>query len=576
MSQQFNSIQLIDLTYNSMLTLIHPYLVSGRTESAAFLHWFLVHIYRLDQMLVEDIVCDGPQDRGIDGIYVDEHEEYIDVFQTKITQNSSRTLGDVVLKEFLGTLHQFQTIDKVDLLIATASNPQLKGLLLEKRSFFERGYPIRGIFVTNMAKNVDSDNYLESLESDTNIADKNVELKVWDKTLIERMYVPGERAIPSTTEASFDISYTNIIDYNVGNRARVIIAPISATDLVHLDGIDNQKIFDLNVRKSLGKTKVNKDITKSIGDLNEHNQFILYHNGITIICSRVDVDSEKGKIKIQGYAVVNGCQSLSCLYDKRMQVTPDLKILTRIVEIQPGSDQLLSKITYNSNNQNGVKARDFRSNSIVQVRLQNEIRQNYPKYFYQIKRGDDPGEAVIIDSELAGKLLIVFDLKQPWTVHQSYKIFDEMHQEIFARPEVNGGRIVTLFEVMNEIERHLNTIEPQIFGRYQMTKFFILYILREILDSDPIGKKFCRKPETFYDTEKDLQKLITCIQQLIIDLVVDLNGEFSEEGANFDFKRVLKTQSLSRQLARKVVDAHQKLVSRGRIDSFSAAWDEAN
>lgn len=346
------------------------------------------------------------------------------------------------------------------------------------------------------------------------------------------MYVPGEKAIPSTTEIAFDVFGFDYSEYNVSNVAKVVIAPVSATDLVRMEGIKNQKLFDLNVRKTLGKTKVNRDIAKSVKDALEHPQFLLYHNGITIICSHVDT-SDEGKIKIQGYAVVNGSQSLTCLFDNRNKVTQDLRILTRIIEIEPGSE-LIPKITHNSNNQNGIKARDFRSNSLIQVRIQNEISQAYPQYFYQIKRGDNPGQRIVIDNELAGKILIAFDLKEPWTVHQSYKIFDESHQKIFARPEVTGGRIVVLFDLYREVENNLDCVKPELFSRYQMTKFFILYLLAEAISNDEIGKDFCKNPEKFYQNSNFLQ----AIKPIMIDLIIDLNGELEEEGGEeFDFKK---------------------------------------
>jgi len=92
---------MIDLSYTNILNLIQPYKVSGRTESTAFLYWFLVNLYRLDVMEVENIVCDGRGDKGIDGIYINHNEECIDIFQAKLVQNISRTLGDTNLKNSL-------------------------------------------------------------------------------------------------------------------------------------------------------------------------------------------------------------------------------------------------------------------------------------------------------------------------------------------------------------------------------------------------------------------------------------------------------------------------------------------
>jgi hypothetical protein len=47
-------------------------------------------------------------------------------------------------------------------------------------------------------------------------------------------------------------------------------------------------------------------------------------------------------------------------------------------------------------------------------------------------------------------------LKRPWAVQRYSKIFDDLHQEIFARPEVSGGRIVVLFDLYKEIEKDLS------------------------------------------------------------------------------------------------------------------------
>ena len=46
----------------------------------------------------------------------------------------------------------------------------------------------------------------------------------------------------------------------VDEKAKAIIAPVSAKELVTLRGIDDQSLFSLNVRASLGNTQVNKDI----------------------------------------------------------------------------------------------------------------------------------------------------------------------------------------------------------------------------------------------------------------------------------------------------------------------------
>ncbi|MGB6579903.1 MAG: hypothetical protein WBF34_18480, partial [Streptosporangiaceae bacterium] len=93
----------LNLTYPRILEHFGKHKVSGRTDSRSFLGWFLENYFRLDQLHVEDSICDGTDDKGIDGIYVDSTLEVIYVFQAKLMQKESRTLGDSALREFAGT-----------------------------------------------------------------------------------------------------------------------------------------------------------------------------------------------------------------------------------------------------------------------------------------------------------------------------------------------------------------------------------------------------------------------------------------------------------------------------------------
>jgi hypothetical protein len=83
-----------DLKYDQLVKLVAPYNIEGRTESAAFLRWFLENKVRLEETDADDAICDASNDRGIDGIVVNDLNEQVLIFQSKITQNDDRTLGD--------------------------------------------------------------------------------------------------------------------------------------------------------------------------------------------------------------------------------------------------------------------------------------------------------------------------------------------------------------------------------------------------------------------------------------------------------------------------------------------------
>lgn len=513
-------------------------------------------------------MCDGRDDKGIDGIYVDENLEVVDVFQCRLVQNPSRTLGDTQLKEFIGTLMQLSDPKKINEIAATTGNTELANLLtscnVSKK--VEDGFAVRGIFITNIQRDQNATAYLQ---------DKDHKLRLFDKHVLEASYIPIGPTAPVDTPVSFDVFGYDCAEYQIAD-VKVIFAPLKGSELIRLDGLASRELFAWNVRGSLGKTKVNKDIGRSIDDATEHKNFLLYHNGLTILCEQLDKDADK--INISGYSVVNGCQSLTSLYDHRSKITDDLRTLARLIKLPP-EHELAEKITHHSNNQNPINARDLQSNSTIQRRLQNEFVTQYAgQVFYRIKRGEPEQASQVIDNDEAGRLLLAFDLKQPWTCHQSYKILDELHSEIFARPEVNAHRIIAVADIHSCIIESLADIENRLLASYRLTQYFLLYLVRQALELDHTGKDFCSNPYQFISQTDGRARVLRCTERIIKDIIIDLNAEVREReeaGKGFDYKRELKSPNAVRELYRSIIPQYQKAVSRGRATSFGKEWTDS-
>jgi hypothetical protein len=427
------------------------------------------------------------------------------------------------------------------------------------------GFAIKGAFITNIDRDANAIAYLQSTD----------DLRLFDKQELESHYIPVGPTEPVGTPVTFDVFGYDCAQYQIGD-VKVIFAPLKGNDLIRLDGIASSELFAWNVRGSLGRTKVNKDIGRSIDDPTEHKNFLLYHNGLTVLCQQLDKDGDK--ITISKYSVVNGCQSLTSLYDHRSKVTDDLRVLTRLIELPP-DHELAEKITHHSNNQNPINARDLQSNSTIQRRLQNEFSAAYAgKVFYRIKRGEPDQAAQVIDNDEAGRLLLAFDLKEPWTCHQSYKILDELHAEIFARPEVNADRIVAVADLHSKIVECMQDIENRMLASYRLTQYFLLYLLRQALELDQVGKDFCAHPSHFLRETNGRERLRICAERIIKDIIIDLNAEVRERedaGQPFDYKRELKSPNPIREISRSIIPQYQKAVSRGRACSFGAEWENS-
>ena len=114
---------MIDVDYPNLLKLFPEYIDPKRSESASFLIWYLENYYRLDAIEAVDSVCDQKGDKGVDGIFVNEGDQTITIFQSKISQKSAATIGDTSLKEFAGTVSQFDSAEKINHLLASAGWP---------------------------------------------------------------------------------------------------------------------------------------------------------------------------------------------------------------------------------------------------------------------------------------------------------------------------------------------------------------------------------------------------------------------------------------------------------------------
>lgn len=557
----------LSLAYPDLLKHVGAYAVNQRTESRQFLAWFLNNYYRLEESDVDDAICDGSDDKGVDGIYVAEQSSEIHVFQSRIVKGP-KTLGDTGLKEFWGSLSQFRTKANVENISASTKNQDLRNLLLdlEIAEKVEKGYVVRGVFVTNAKRDGSATSFLKT----------SSDLILYDEIELVKSFVPIDKTEPIADEISFDVSGVSILEYPITSTVKMVLAPVAAAELVKMEGIKNGELFSYNVRQWLKKTKVNDDIATSIKSQDEHKFFPAFHNGITVLCKKL-VPS-KDKVTISGYVVVNGCQSLSGLFENKAKISSDLRLVVRFVQTEPDGP-LATKITDHTNNQNGTTARDLQSNNLIQTRLQTEINGK-GEFCYRVKRGEHlewEGDKVI-ENQLAARILLAFDVKEPWSCHQTYKLFGEAYSAIFSRLEVTGDRVVALYRLYQLVLKKLKLIDNQLFAQYTLTHFFLLYMLREALETDALGKKFCADPAPFVSSRKDSANLLSCMDKIAQAVVRVVNQEVNRREAladpklRFDFKRDLKSPAKIRDLKTSIITTYQVLIDNEAAKPFGKMW----
>ncbi|MGP8198065.1 MAG: AIPR family protein [Limisphaerales bacterium] len=328
----------LDLKYPAILDLFPEHLDPKRTESASFLVWYLENYYRLDTVDAIDSVCDQKGDKGVDGIYINESEACVYVFQSRISQKAKSSVGDASLKEFQGTLSQFKDDVSIQNLLKSAGKADVANLIRRLDLVAKRKtHTLKGIFLTNVDIDANGKAFINCAP----------ELVFVGEQILQATYISDERNKVVATTAEFDVSGFSVSEYIVDAHTKSLIAPIKAAELTALRGIADQSLFDYNVRGSLGNTQVNRDIVSSIKDPGTHKLFPLFHNGITVICE--SLESTADKIKIGNYYVVNGCQSLTALYENRSSLTGDLRVLTKFAKMDVPSALATQVSTHDAN-----------------------------------------------------------------------------------------------------------------------------------------------------------------------------------------------------------------------------------
>jgi hypothetical protein len=538
-----------------------------RNDNSAFLIWFLKNIFCLSEIESVDAVCDGSRDKGIDGIWVDEDEEEIYIFQSEFSPNDNRGAGDTKIREFSGVSTWFASETQVTNLSNALINLELKQKLstLKIADKLTRGYLVNYVYVTNKAFDINATEYLATTQIDA-----------YDSRIIFEKYTYMVEADVVNTPKTLNLTNSTAIQYNSSINNNSVVLAIPVKELLKLDGIQDHTLFSRNVRLWTGKTRVNKELASTISDQNEHNRFFLYHNGVSITCSHFEFKPTENKLEITGYQVINGCQSIVSFYQNRSKLTDNIMVLTKIIKVEPQSP-LIQKITKNANNQNAISAKDLKSNDRVQLNLQRTFSEVFKNtVLYMIKRGESTeGFDNVIEIDFAGQLITSFYFEEPYKTHLKNNFYGDDYERIFSR-NMTCQRIFLSYYIYKIITDNIEKIDNIPVRNYGLAKFSFLRIMKSILSDDEVGRNLIENPNN-YVIGANFENLKEAITKLFALVALDINGfiaEYMSEVPLFDYKNLFKNKEFCDKLNISVLTGHKKSIVRHPEDSFKSIYNE--
>ena len=141
--------------------------------------------------------------------------------------------------------------------------------------------------------------------------------------------------------------------------------------------------------------------------------------------------------------------------------------------------------------------------------------------------------------------------------------------------EVNADRIFAANIIQEVIVEALEGLEDPLLASYRLTRYLLLFLVREALQLDRYGRMFTQNPGNFIAETDGANRIRKCARQVVDDLIVDLNAEVKERNESedpVDYKRELKSPKAVRSLSKNIISQYQKVVSRGRASSFEQEW----
>ena len=498
-----------------------------------------------------DAITDGPGDRGIDAVFINNADDRNDIhlFQTKCVSEFERSKRNFPANEINKISTYLSDLLDNDLKSFANVNDQLKQKTNDALATLkEMNANVSVHFVGNMEPLVDS----ELKRVSESFARYGICFAMHDLESLADYFL--EKRAPSLDRE------INVVDNNLFQRTDVdltgLVCTIAATDIVKM--ITSQSdpnnvefdIFDQNVRRYLKRNnRINKKIIASAIDERNH-MFWYQNNGITMTCDKIQRGPSRHSpiIKLKNVQIVNGGQTSNCLFEAAKtnpEKIKDVLLIARIIETDSADVKL--SIAESTNSQTPINSRDLRAND----RQQRQFQETFEGwgYLYERKAREFEGhpKEKRIDALSAGQAYLAYGIKKPEVAKANRgRVFGNLYNEVFTenlKPEhllVSIQLLELILEKKAIIRKKIKNKEPLINGDSSLMDgaFHALFAIRSILERNKLDVW------KYEEGKKHLDEAIKIIHSVYSDA--------EKEESNFSSNRFFKDTHTKKLILEKI------------------------
>ncbi len=484
-------------------------------------------------------------DWGIDAVFIDEEEHYINLFNFKFRaefNDKQQSINETFL-----TMKFTTAIIAGNTTGITGKLETFSKQIIEKLQSKEI-WKLRLYVVSNDAKEIQVDTPEISLLGEQH------DLEVVPMALDSLAKIMSIR--PQPIDAVIHVDTDSILPFTESSlsSSKSYVIRISAKDLIRItcnnknyredyQMEDYSKLYETemeynllfdNVRGFITKSKFNPNLAKTLKD--EPSKFFMYNNGLTLtaddIISEPTNAKQKIKITIKDFQVVNGGQTLRTLHTFKQQDKDNIhlylsncELLLRVFKTSMGP--VRNRIAEYTNSQNAISSIDLKSLSIEQIQIEQYLDEH--NIIYARKIGDtglSPTKKYIhkISMEKFGQILYAMQGFPEKASNAKKHIFEKYYDMVFGESKFDLLKapvyVNRYFEIKQEYESlgYPDTSDQRIFFIMYIDPMFDAPIAEKIALFEtslqkfrPVGKKLTDVRKLLYTTfkqklEKDVVK----------------------------------------------------------------------
>jgi hypothetical protein len=515
----------------------------GKKTSRAFL--MLGIAAYLDISLDEAFTCltDEGNDAGIDAIYIGDTTDTdfnVVLFQSKYytgkkMQNDANFEENAIVKMLFALNLIFDTNATITF------NDKLKRKIAEIQSLSYNDYLIPQVKCVMLSNGIKWTNIAQQKIDNYKIQNKYTDFDFFNHDDILH-YIQIGKNIKADLKL-IGKAFTE----NLPNFKRVLVGKINVAEIANLFEKHHDNLLERNIRKYLGLSNniINVGIKDTLlGDKKEN--FYLYNNGITMICSKFRENgfATDWIVKVEDLQIINGGQTCRTI-QQTLKEHPNTDfsaahVMLRLYEIDKEDEQIITDVTISTNSQSPVDLRDLKSNDIIQKKLETAIGDL--GYMYRRKRENIFQNSDSIASSVAAEAVLTIWRQYPNIAkYKRTDLFGRYYDTIFK--DINASQVIIAVLVFRycDNQRRREALIAQYphlpYSNYLMAMLLGQLLLKaNNLRLENLTHKNFQMVKTYFEQHKE--HLFDKANQIIIDI---LQKEYGNAYTTIELRKLAAT-----------------------------------